>query len=259
MTNDTWYDTFARTSEFRRIYRDDRVAFIRDCFIWEPGEKPAPYQEEILAMLDKSNRVAVRGPNGIGKTAIAAWSVLHFALTHDGEECWKCPTTASAWRQLTKYLWPEIHKWAARLKRIEPYHALITDNELTQTVLKLRNGEAFAIAPDRAELLEGAMADSLLYVFDEARAIRKAVFEVVDFGIPSDGSWEGRILALSTPGEPIGEFYEIHNYMEWQKRHVTLAEAIAAGRVKQEWAEARRKEWGEDSAIYQNRVLGEFA
>ena len=41
-------------------------------------------------------------------------------------------------------------------------------------------------------------------------------------------------------------------------RHVTLSEAIAAGRISKEWADQRRKQWGEKSAIYQNRVEGEF-
>ena len=44
----------------------------------------------------------------------------------------------------------------------------------------------------------------------------------------------GYALAISTPGEPNGRFYDIHarkpGYEDWWVRHVTLAEAIAAGR-----------------------------
>ncbi|MFE9309665.1 hypothetical protein ACIQCF_26110 [Streptomyces sp. NPDC088353] len=39
---------------------------------------------------------------------------------------------------------------------------------------------------------------------------------------------------------------------------MTLEEAIAAGRISPEWAEQRAKQWGRDSAMYANRVLGEF-
>jgi hypothetical protein len=39
---------------------------------------------------------------------------------------------------------------------------------------------------------------------------------------------------------------------------VTLEEAIAAGRISREWAEQRKKQWGENSALYQGRVLGNF-
>jgi hypothetical protein len=40
--------------------------------------------------------------------------------------------------------------------------------------------------------------------------------------------------------------------------HVTLEDAIAAGRITREWADQRARQWGESSAIYVNRVLGEF-
>jgi hypothetical protein len=38
-----------------------------------------------------------------------------------------------------------------------------------------------------------------------------------------------------------------------------MDEAIAAGRMGREWAEKCKRQWGEDSAVYKNRVLGEFA
>jgi len=44
-------------------------------------------------------------------TAMAAWVILWFALTREAEGTdWKIPVTASAWRQLSKFLMPELHK-----------------------------------------------------------------------------------------------------------------------------------------------------
>jgi hypothetical protein len=67
---------------------------------------------------------------------------------------------------------------------------------------------------------------------------------------------------MSTPGPPGGRFYDIHRrapgYEDWWVRHVKLEEAIAAGRISRIWAEDRARQWGESSAIYHNRVLGEF-
>lgn len=40
---------------------------------------------------------------------------------------------------------------------------------------------------------------------------------------------------------------------------MTIQEGIAAGRINQEWVEKRKQQWGEQSAVFQNRVLGEFA
>jgi hypothetical protein len=251
----------ARTvgAAFKRKYRNDRVAFIHDCVDWREGESPAGYQDEIFAALDQYLRVAVRGPHGIGKTMIAALAVLHFALTRDGED-WKTPTTASAFRQLSKFLWPEIHKWSRRLKwdkilreQFSPQSELLTLN------LKLSTGEAFAVASSNYELIEGAHADTLLYVFDEAKAIANDVFDTAE-GAFAHG--ECFALAISTPGSPAGRFYDIHTRKPgleaWWVRHVTLSEAIEAGRISKAWAEDKKRLWGENSAVYHNRVLGDF-
>lgn len=243
---------------FKSTYRNNPVAFTHDCIDWR-DDRPTSYQDEILDQLVHKRRVAVRAPHGAGKTAIAALAVIWFSLTRDGED-WKCPTTASAWRQLQRYLWPEIHKWSRRIKWDKVQRGPFDlRTELLQINLKLRTGEAFAVASDNHELIEGAHADSLLYLFDESKAIPSATFDAAE-GAFSTG--ETFALAISTPGEPSGRFYDIHRrapgYDDWYVRHVRLDEAISAGRINSDWAEQRAKQWGVDSAAYQNRVLGEF-
>ncbi len=241
---------------FKTRYRDDPVGFVLDCVALDD---PAPYQLEALDMLAKQRRTCVRSPHGTGKTAMAALSILWFALTRDGQD-WKVPTTASAWRQLEKYLWPEVHKWARRVDWAKVGRAPLSDRELLDRSLKLSTGEAFALASDNAALLEGAHADTLLYVFDEAKEIPPATWDAAE-GAFSAG--ECYALAISTPGEPAGRFYDIQSrkpgYADWWVSHWTLAEGVASGRISQEWADQRRAQWGEKSAVYQNRVEGEFA
>lgn len=235
---------------------------------WPAGDGPTDYQQEIIARLPESRRIAVRGPHGLGKTALASWLVLWFALSRDAAGVdWKIVTTASAWRQLTHFLWPEVRKWARRLRwnRLgrEAFNAR---SELLQLQLRLTSGEAFAVASDSPELIEGAHADSLLYVFDEAKVIPPGMFDAAEgafSGAGRDTAVEAFAVAISTPGAPAGRFYEIHKrapgYEDWWTRHVRLEETIAAGRVSREWADQRALQWGESSAVYQNRVLGEFA
>jgi hypothetical protein len=263
----TWSDSLAyelagaAPDEKADLYRHDPLAWVLDHINFrhdEPG--PSDYQGEILTNLATYRREAVRGPHGLGKTALASWAILWFANTRDGED-WKVVTTASAWRQLTKFLWPEVRKWARRLDWEKlgrpPYRTSI---ELKQLGLTLKTGEAFAVASDIPELIEGAHADHILYVFDESKAIVEGTFDAAE-GALSTG--EAYALAISTPGEPQGRFYDIHRRApgteDWHVRHVTLAESIAAGRIDPDWAESRRRQWGEDSAVYINRVLGEFA
>ncbi len=203
----------------------------------------------------------------MGKSATSAITVLWFALTREASgRDWKAVTTAGAWRQLERYLWPEIRKWARLIRwDVLGREPLDERSELLALNLKLRHGSAFAVASDNPELIEGAHADSVLYVFDESKAISADTFDAAEgaFSGAAEGSGiEAFALAMSTPGEPNGRFYDIHRRApgldDWWVRHVTLDEAIAAGRVAPEWSQRRRLQWGEDSAVYHNRVLGEF-
>lgn len=248
-------------------YYNDPAAFADDLIVWKPGEGITPYQRENLNAIVGHGRVAVRGPHGLGKTTEKAIAVLWFALTRDlAQVDWKVPTTASAWRQLEQYLWPEIHKWAKRLRWDRIGRASFHDVRELQTLnLKLDHGHAFAVASDQPALIEGAHADSIMYVFDEAKTIPPGTFDAAEgafSGAGGDTTAEAFAFASSTPGEPNGRFYDIHarkaGLEDWWVRHVTLDETIAAGRVSREWADARAKQWGVDSAVYANRVLGEF-
>jgi hypothetical protein len=240
------------------------VAWAHECL---PGVRLAPYQAEILDALPAKRRVAVRGPHGLGKSFQGALLVNWFATTRDlaGAD-WKIITTASAWRHLEVYLWPEIHKWAGRIDFAAlgraPYDPR---RELLDLRLKLNHGAATAVASNQPERIEGAHADELLYLLDEAKIVPPATWDSIEgafSGAGSDTAANAYAFAMSTPGPPSGRFYDIHRrapgYEDWWVRHVTLEEAVASGRISREWAEQRARQWGTDSAIYHNRVLGEF-
>lgn len=249
-------------------YHDDPVAFATELVDWPEGESLSPYQADGLARLQRKRRLAKRGPHGLGKTTEASLAVLWFALTRDAAgEDWKIPTTASAWLQLTHYLWPEIHLWARRLRWQRIGRPPFADKrELLDLSLKLKHGEAFSASPSDAARIEGAHARQILYVFDEAKSIPADIFDAAEgafSGAGPDTKAEAYALAISTPGEPNGRFFEICSRRpgteDWDRRHVTKDEAIAAGRMSATWADARARQWGVSSAVYQNRVEGEFA
>lgn len=244
--------------QFRRTYRNNYVAFAHDCVDWGDGAGLTTYQEEILTELPLKRRVAVRGPHGLGKTCLAAIALLCFTTTHDGDD-WKVPTTASAWRQLTEFFWPEIHKWASRIKWDRVGRPAFTQYELQQQLLKLSTGRAFAMASSDDEFTEGAHASHLMYIFDEAKAIAAGRWDAAEGALMTGDTYA---LAISTPGEPQGRFYDIHTnrqkYSNWWVRHVTVDEVIAAGRITQQDVDILAQQWGENSAVFQNRVLGQF-
>ena len=246
---------------FKARYQLNPAAFVRDCIAWPAGEQPAQYQAEILAAVPAHRRVSARGPHGLGKSAISAWLILWYALTRDGRD-WKIPTTASVWRQLEDYLWPEIHKWSRCIRwDVVGRPPFEEGRELLQLSLNLSTGSAFALASDKPSNLEGAHADHILYLFDESKAIPDATFDAAEGAFSTTG--EVFAVAVSTPGDRRGRFFDIHQrkdgYRDWWVRHVTMAEAVAGGRISAEWCEARKTQWGADSPTYINRVLGDFA
>ena len=291
----------SRFHKFQKTYRNDRIAFMHDAFP-SYSKTIALYQEEILGYFDEGhNRVSVRGPHGLGKTFLASILVHHAVLTAP-DDC-KVPTTASAWRQLEKYLWPEIKKAAHNLAwpvigrdRYDPLREMLTMS------IRLKGGlvEAFALSSDNHHAIEGAHATWLMYILDEAKVIPVPMWDAIEGAFSTEGlarnvdvidevtqytephkgdakkksdkglqhkakagDFIAEAFAISTPGDPAGRFFDIHSgavgYEDWYTRHVTLDEAIDAGRVSQSWADQRKKQWGEDSSTYQNRVLGEFA
>ncbi|MCW2538572.1 MAG: pas60 [Frankiales bacterium] len=259
-------DSFDRPAIERHRFYDDPVGFADACIRWPKRRGLTAYQREIIGAVPVHRKVAVRGPHGLGKTTTAAVTVLWFALTRDlsGVD-WKIATTAGAWRQLEFYLWPEIKKWS----RLLDWAAVGCDplserSELLALNLKLGHGQAFAAASDNPALIEGVHADAVLYIFDESKAIVPATFDAAEGAFSGAGSngLEAFALAMSTPGEPNGRFFDIHSRRpgleDWHTRHVTVDEAIDAGRISSDWVEQRRKQWGAASAVFANRVLGEF-
>ncbi|NEC03424.1 hypothetical protein [Streptomyces anulatus] len=94
----------------------DPVGWAREVIDWRDGQGLTAYQADALGLLPKKRRLAIRGPHGLGKTGMAALTVLWFATTRDAAGIdWKVLVTASAWRHLPVYLWPEIHKWVLTL------------------------------------------------------------------------------------------------------------------------------------------------
>jgi hypothetical protein len=244
------------------LYLYDPIGFAQDCIRWPVDQGLAEYQCEILDALVTNHRAAVRGPHGLGKTSVNALAALWFSVTREAARIdWKIVTTAGSWNQLEHYLWPEIHKWAARIDwsklNMAPWRP---DRELLALNIKLRHGSAFAVASTRVELIEGAHADHLLFIFDESKAILPGTFDAAEGAL--NGTGEAYALAQSTPGEPQGRFYDIHSakpgYEDWWIRWVRKKEVIAAGRMSPVWASQRLLQWTADSAVYQNRVEGAF-
>jgi hypothetical protein len=253
--------------KFGKAYFDHPAKFARDCIRWSDGEAPTAYQEMIWQLIPEKERVAVRGPHALGKSCLCSISILWFALTREALRLdWKCPITASVQNQLKNYLWPEVKKWSRRLnweKIGRP--AFNHRSELLTQELHLILGQAFCISPEEPGKIEGAHADHLYFCYDEAKLIEEGIWDAAEGAFAGSGPDTGMYafaLAISTPGEPSGRFYQIHQKTKglesWYPVHVTCEDAIKAGRISRDWVEQMKLQWGETSALYQSKVLGNF-
>jgi len=162
------------------MYANDRIAFVYD-ILPNLAKTITNYQVEILGYFDEGcSRVAVRGPHGLGKTTLASIMVHHSILT--AEEDAKTITTASAWRQLEKYLWPEIRKTNKSIYWSEVGREPYTNDEFLSMSIRLSQGtvEAFAVACEDAATIEGAHATGLTYIFDEAKTIPRETWNAAE-------------------------------------------------------------------------------
>ena len=256
------YDPMQTTYDERRshYWNDDNgiVRFVEDIL----GATPRPYQVRILHSVQKYRRVAVKSLRGVGKTTTASWVLLWVMTCAPGET--KCITTASVWEQLKSYLWPEIRKWALEADWQHLGIEMRDGRELLDMGIKLNRGQrtAFATSPGQPERIEGAHAETLLYVIDEAKIVPDAIFDAIEGAFSTEGT-NAFVLTVSTPGAPFGRFYDIFRGKPgldiWHTENVGYDEAIACNAIDVAHAMKMKTLWGEDSPLYKNHFLGLFA
>jgi hypothetical protein len=194
----------------RRVepWLNDPLQWVTDVL---PSVSLSGYQaDELSGLVTGSGKVAARGPRGSGKTMPAALAALWFITTRElaGLD-WKCPITAGSWQQLQRFTMPEIHKWAGRMRwdrlGMDPWRR---NQELMTLRVNLKHGEAFAINSDNPDLIEGAHADHLMLIVDEAKSVPDASWDAMEGYFSSPGQYYR--FVISTPSEPAGRFADIH-------------------------------------------------
>lgn len=226
-------------------YRDRPVEFVRE----KLGSDPEPYQVEILEACVSEPRVALRSGHGIGKTTTLAWVLLWWLVTRPFS---RVLILAPAFeRQVGRYVIPEVRKWARRAP--EP---LPLDIRRLSVEVKGYGSEWYAvgIAASDPDTVEGAHAESLCVIGDEAKGLSADVVAALH-GTQTDVGGDRLYLLASTPGGPAGPFFDACRAETWRTFHVSC---LDSARVSRTWIQERAAEWGEESPLFKARVLGEF-
>ncbi len=218
--------------------------------------EPWSKQEEILDAVRDYSRVAVRSCNGSGKTYIAAHAVLWWLVCYPDS---LVITTAPTEHQVRDVLWREI-------RRVYRGKEDLIGGRLLRTSLEISDKHyALGLSTNTPERFQGFHEGHILFVVDEASGVREGIFEAIEGSMTSSHS---RMLLLGNPTALSGYFYEAFHSRRslWKTIHISALETPNLTEenepkptlVTEQWVNDAEINWGEDSPMYQIRVLGEF-
>lgn len=238
------------------------------------NKKLWPIQAEILRSVRDNARTAVRSCHGIGKTFTAAMCILWFVYTHPKAIVL---STAPTWRQVEKLIWKEIR--SAYREAVIP----LGGNLLPKTPeLHLIHDEWYAagLSTNEPDRFQGFHEEHILVIVDEAAGVNLEIFEAIEGILTSSGA---RLLLIGNPTAIGTPFYDAFTKPGYQTFHVSAfdtpnftaygitpediandtwqvkAQGIPYPRlITPQWVSDRFKTWGESSAPYQVRVMGNF-
>jgi hypothetical protein len=250
----------------------------RDPVKWaseELHEHPWSIQRQIMRSVVEHRYTAVPSCYGAGKDWTAARTAAYWIAAHEPGEAFVV-TTGPTTTQVKAILWRELARAhrkgdlpgdliGMRGQSVPEWHVGPKgDTELVafgRTPKDLTDKEAAKAA------FTGIHARYVLVIYDEAGGIPPWLWEAGDGLLTSAAS---RALAIGNPGDPSSRFAEVcRPGSGWNVIPISafdtpnlsgeaVPEALRHVLVSKEWVEERRQRWGEESALWQSKVLGQF-
>lgn len=251
--------TGAKAEDVSRGIHKDPEFFLKEILGFQPWSK----QLEILKSVRDNPRTAVRSGHGSGKTAIAARTVLWFLAAHPHSVV---VTTAPTWNQVEKVLWREM---ATAFERGKEFFQVLGQADIFKTDLTIApDWYAVGLSTEKPERFAGFHSANILLVIDEASGVAPEIFEAGDGFLTSRNA---KVLLIGNPTQPSGPFYDAFHKeaAHWNLIHIStfdtpaftgekVSDVVAASLPQPDYPERMKLKYGEDSAPYDYRVLGEF-
>jgi phage terminase large subunit len=247
-------------------WRDDPVAFVRECF----GVEPYPWQYIALRLVAKpeTRRLAFKACKGPGKTTCLAWIILWFLATRFES---KVGCTSITEANIDANLWPELSLWMSKSR-------FITAAFVWTTTRVSRRGEAGArwFAEKRswpktgtqeaqANALAGFHADHVMFVLDESGGIPQGVMVAADAVLANAAVGSGREAKVIQSGNPTHTTGPLYRACTVDRALWELVEisgdpdrADRAPNIDPVWAREQITSYGRDNPWVMVNVLGEF-
>lgn len=240
-----------------RRYKQDPVLWARErarTHLWSK-------QREIVTSVRDNYMTAVHSCHQIGKSFTAALTACWWLDVHPPGTAFVV-TTAPTQPQVETILWREINKF-------HEASGLPGRTNLTEWFIgkqKVAMGRKPSDYNNSA--FQGLHAEYFLVIMDEACGIPVQLWDAAS--TLAANVHTSRILAIGNPDDPHGEFAaNCRPGTDWKTIGIGYADTpnvtgedvpdiIKRSLIHPDWVEGRRKKWGEDSAIFQSKCLGQF-
>jgi hypothetical protein len=260
----------------KRIYQTDPNAWLSDVL----GKRWYSKQAEIVDSFLSSSRTAVKSANGCGKSAVVADLITWIVATGVPAET-LCIVSAPTLSQIEKV----IFAYLKVNKGLADSRGMTLPGRITETLawkLDGDNGAEFLVFGKRpsdqdiVSSFQGTRKRNTYVFLDEAGGLPQDMFTAAEAVATGAGS---RILAIGNPDRRGTEFHRIFTdpkiSQDWSLHTISAfdlptftKESVYPEPVEQEnflngltsvdWVEHKKRAWGEDSARYKSKVMGEF-
>jgi hypothetical protein len=259
-----------------RLYQSDPNAWLHDVL----GKRWYSKQEEIVHSFLSGSRTAVKSANGCGKSAVVADLITWIVATGVPSET-LCIVSAPTLSQIEKVIFAylKVNKGLANVNN-RPLPGRIT--ETLAWKLDGDNGAEFLVFGKRpsdqdiVSSFQGTRKRNTFVFLDEAGGLPQDMFTAAEAVATGASS---RILAIGNPDRRGTEFHRIFTdpqlSQDWSLHTISAfdlptftGESVYPAEEEQknflngltsvEWVEHKKRAWGEDSARYKAKVLGEF-
>lgn len=212
---------------------------------------PHPGQIPVVVSLfrDDVKRVFLQCGRRVGKTEIALYSAIRWALTHPNAACY---IVGPVKKQMREVLWE-----SNRIQRMAPQQFVDSVNN-TEMRIRFKNGSFVNIdGSDNEDSLRGLRMDFL--VIDEYKDVSPTLFDTVS---PSLLDYDAPCMVVGTPPEIEGHYTELAREAQTDKafwRYFKMP-TLANPHIKQEVVEREkaRLEARGDGDVYVREFLAEF-
>lgn len=253
--------------------RSKKAEYLTDPALWAKevlGKHMWSKQREVAMSVVNNTHTAVVSCNGAGKSGLAGMLAVWWVATHKPEDI-AVICTAPTYVQIARVLFREIQDNF----KLSAEHGHKLPGYITQSQeWKLDDGTVIAWGrrpadKDVVSSFQGIHKRYVMVILDEAGGIPEDLYTATEAITNTEGA---RVLAIGNPDQRGTPFHKIFREdPTWNKitisaydtpnftdeKHEVPKELLPL-LIQEAWVEKQKISWGEDSARFKSKVLGQF-